>query len=251
MRIRSRLTAGLAAVLATASLAAEAAQIRYQPNTGDNLADIFISGKFVEGDAARFDTIVKSMPEKAATVFLSGPGGLLMEGLMIGQSIRAHQFPTGILGTCASTCSLVWLSGTYRTMGNNGRIGFHAAYIGAAAEGHESGIANAMIGAYLTRLGLSYDAVAFVTAAPPNGITWLTAANAKRVGIEYTFIPAAAPGPPPVVASTPVATVQSPAQAAAALTPALQTATCDHSGQTARDGSRCGNRAADRRAGGR
>lgn len=209
MPIRSSLIAGLAILLATtAALTANAAQVRYEPSTDNNVAGIFVSGAFVEGDAARFDKLVKIIPEKTAVVFLTGPGGVLIEGLSIGETIRSRKFSTGIVGTCASACSLVWLAGADRFANNGSRVGFHAAYTGDAADARESGVANAMIGAYLTTLGLSYAAVIYVTVAPPDGITWLTAIDAKRVGIEYTFVPPTTPTP----ASPSVATVDSPSR---------------------------------------
>jgi hypothetical protein len=108
--------------------------------------------------------------------------------------------------------SLVWLAGTHRYVDNDSHVGFHAAYTGDAADARESGAANAIIGAYLTTLGLPYAAVLYVTVAPPDGITWLTAIDAKRVGIEYTYVPPPTPTPtsPPVAA--PVATVDPPSQ---------------------------------------
>jgi len=52
----------------------------------------------------------------------------------------------------------------------------------------ETGIGNAVVGAYLTRIGLPVSAVIYITKASPNTITWLTPADAQKVGIEFSFI---------------------------------------------------------------
>jgi hypothetical protein len=51
-----------------------------------------------------------------------------------------------------------------------------------------SGWANAVVGSYLTRLGLSYGAIAYVTKAAPDEIEWLSPATAKQYGITYRFL---------------------------------------------------------------
>jgi hypothetical protein len=47
---------------------------------------------------------------------------------------------------------------------------------------------NAILGSYLTRLGLSYSAIAYATQARPNEMKWLTADDAKRVGIPVITV---------------------------------------------------------------
>jgi hypothetical protein len=208
MRAR-RLPAALAIMLATISVTANAAEIKYYPSNGDGMADISITGEIIKGDATRFESIVKSMPERKAIVRLRSPGGRIVDGLNIGLAIRSIGFATFAVGKCTSVCSLMWLAGTSRLLYGDGSIGFHAAYIDDGGALLESGQANARIGAYVAKLGLSFAAVDYMTAAKPQEMTWLTAADAKRIGVEYTFIPAT-----PAVASA-----QSPAQVAA-LTPA-------------------------------
>jgi cell division septation protein DedD len=70
-------------------------------------------------------------------------------------------------------------------MATRARIGFHAAY--NAASGQETGLGNALVGAYLTRIGLPYSAVIYITKASPNSMTWLSLADAKRQGIEVSL----------------------------------------------------------------
>jgi hypothetical protein len=66
-------------------------------------------------------------------------------------------------------------------MGPEARIGFHAAY---NMEGQETGVGNALIGAYLNKIGLPYTAVIYITQASPDSITWLSVVEAEKRGIE-------------------------------------------------------------------
>jgi invasion protein IalB len=91
-------------------------------------------------------------------------------------------------------------------MSAESKIGFHAAY---TPDGRETGVGNALIGAYLNKIGLPYSAVAYITQAAPRSMTWLSAAEAKKHGIDVELVgssqvasapapmvPSAAPVPP-------------------------------------------------------
>jgi hypothetical protein len=53
--------------------------------------------------------------------------------------------------------------------------------------GQETGVGNALVGAYLSQIGLPDRAVIYVTQAPPNSMTWLTISEAQKVGIDVTL----------------------------------------------------------------
>jgi hypothetical protein len=67
-------------------------------------------------------------------------------------------------------------------MAPTSRIGFHAAYKRENGVAREVGSGNALVGAYLARLGLPDSAIALLTTAPPNEMLWLTSADAKALG---------------------------------------------------------------------
>ena len=123
-------------------------------------------------------------------VILQGPGGSLLAGIRIGTLIRLNGFDTAVSnGTyCASACAFAWLAGETRYVGGNGSVGFHAAYRVENGRNLETGAGNALVGAYLDRLGLNYDAIIFVTSAPPDSINWLTPSQAKNLGISVAYI---------------------------------------------------------------
>jgi hypothetical protein len=82
-------------------------------------------------------------------------------------------------------CALAWLAGVPRSIGAEGRIGFHAAY--DSDTGRETGVGNALVGAYLTKLRLSYAAVVYITKAAPHEMTWLSITDAVSHGIQVSL----------------------------------------------------------------
>ncbi len=174
--------------LGAASLQAFAAEIKTYRSHGYNVVEI--NGEIVPGDGERFDAATQALAPPVI-VKLSSDGGALFEGLRIGEAVHARKYTTGVAETCASACGLIWIAGAHRLSGPDARIGFHAAYDRDTHQ--EGGMANAMVGAYLSRLGLSYGAIAFMTAAGPNDMTWLNQTAAAQNGIEYELLARPAP----------------------------------------------------------
>lgn len=154
---------------------------------------VMISGEIVSGDADHFQQIVT--PLRGPTViWLSSPGGSLGDGLDIGQMIHDRKFATAVADQiCASVCGDIWLAGSPRLKSVKSRIGFHAAY---NQDGAETGLGNALVGAYLAKLDLPLEAIAYATAAHPQQMQWLNAEDAGRVGITYSLLHDTEPSQP-------------------------------------------------------
>ncbi|PZR93568.1 MAG: hypothetical protein DI537_10665 [Stutzerimonas stutzeri] len=170
-------------LLLFAAASARAAEITVVRNPSPNgVPFIFIRGELTQGDALEFETKAEGI--KRALVVLSSPGGAVAEGLAIGAAVRTQGLATMVVDECASACALVWLSGVRRYYGEGMKIGFHAAYRVIDGKPTETGMANAEIGAFLAHLGLSREAIRFITSAPPNGMRWMTLEDAKRLNIS-------------------------------------------------------------------
>src|SRR5437016_2474388 len=145
---------------------------------------IVIEGSLDAGDDKKFVQI--ALPLDQAIVGLNSPGGNVLAAIEIGRAIRLKQFTTFVPADtyCASACGLAWLGGTKRVMASTAHVGFHAAYVTENGQVHESGAGNAIVGAYLNQLGLSQNAIAYLTSAPPDSLQWLTANDARQLGIE-------------------------------------------------------------------
>ena len=61
-------------------------------------------------------------------------------------------------------------------------MGLHAAYLRRNGVSVETGAANALIGAYLGRLGLDDRAIVYLTSAAPDEMTWILPADRQRAG---------------------------------------------------------------------
>jgi hypothetical protein len=171
----------------TAASVAHGATITVTASSGDGQPPLVtIDGdlKSIDGDEFRSKT---SFLSKAVISFRSD-GGSVVAGIQIGESIRLKGFTTVVSGNarCASACALAWLGGVRRFMSTESRIGFHAAY---NKDGQETGVGNALIGAYLNKIGLPYSAVVYITQAAPDSMTWLSVAEAVKRGIDIELSP--------------------------------------------------------------
>jgi hypothetical protein len=189
---------GLCAVvvsLMTAVVAAkaQAANISVERNVDDQVAIVTVDGKLFPDDDDQFrkQTIALSK----AMVVLRSEGGDVVAGVQIGETIRRKGFSSLVVGkSCASACAVAWLGGAPRLMAPAAQVGFHAAY--DTKTGQETGVGNALIGAYLNKIELSYEAVSYVTRAAPDSMRWLTISEAKRLGIDATLFNGVVPEAP-------------------------------------------------------
>jgi len=146
---------------------------------------IYVTGEIFEADQATFAALAEQYPR--AVLFLDSPGGSLVPAIEIGKLVRQKGYATVVLdeGTCSSACALIWLAGKPRYLQGAGHLGFHASYSEEGGQLVETGLGNAMVGHYLSQLGLPEEAVVFATSASPYELTWLNAENSAEAGIAF------------------------------------------------------------------
>lgn len=185
--MRSRLLCRICtAVVAVAGIGAAPVSAAVEHSTLDGGVEaIYVTGNIELADHAAFREIAERFPD--AVVFLESPGGTVLPALEIGQLVRERGYRTVVLAgsTCTSACALIWLGGTRRYLEPGGQIGFHASSAEEDGRQVESGLSNAFIGYYLSKLELSERAVVFTTMASPYELTWLTAENSDGAGISF------------------------------------------------------------------
>jgi len=99
---------------------------------------IFADGDIVLGTADQFTEFVKAHPQlrTGATVILNSPGGSPIEGIRLGDAIRAAGYRTDVgsagsqpmqrlPGQCMSACIFPYLGGEYRYLADGSSIGIH------------------------------------------------------------------------------------------------------------------------------
>jgi hypothetical protein len=162
-----------------------AANISVSPLNRPETARVTFEGDIVLSDDKQFQQKTSSISK--AIVVMHSNGGNLHAGIAIGKIIRLRNYTTLVPDNahCASACAIAWLGGTKRYMAANARIGFHAAF--NRETGQETGVGNALIGSYLSQIGLPDRAVIYVTQASPQSMTWLTMSEAQERGIEVSL----------------------------------------------------------------
>ncbi|WP_292119491.1 hypothetical protein [Mesorhizobium sp.] len=203
---------------------ANAAAIEKGPPQAAGSPDLItITGVIEPQDDLRFNQVAATTGN--AIVVLNSEGGAVLPALEIGRSIRLKGFATAVASDtlCASACALTWLAGTPRLAGQSANIGFHASYVVKDGTPSETGVGNALIGAYLNQLGLSQDAIVFVTSAPPEGMAWLSGEKAGELGVQFATYQTQAGSPATVVTQT-APEPYDPMRAAAAFYNALSNA---------------------------
>lgn len=164
---------------------ASGAEIRYQYSLRQNFFLITIAGEIKEGDDTKFKQLLEFRKVLGAVVFLSSPGGAVGTGINIGREIKARKFVTVVDKdqVCASMCGAIWLAGRIRFVHEDARIGFHSAYLTQDGGSIVSGGGNAVIGGYYKELGLSDNAIYYLTNTPPQQMMWLDANLATDLGV--------------------------------------------------------------------
>ena len=197
-----------------------AAEITLLSGSNAEVTLIGVEGEFVTGDETKFAELAVAHPK--AMVLFNSPGGDLATGIGIGKDIRLKGFltyvPSGMI--CASACGLAWLGGVQRFMELDSKIGFHSAF--NADDGQTSGPANAIVGSYLSQLGLSENAIIYVTEAAPTSMNWMTYEDAMKFGISVSVTkpaqqasqpePSQAPAPSPAPTALPPSSPSSASQ---------------------------------------
>ena len=173
-----RVSIALALLAATPTLAAT---ITVRPPTPDRPIVVILEGPLVEADEDQFATKTTALP--SAFIALGSEGGSLAAGLRIGEAIRRKGFSTIVPDgrRCASACAFAWLGGIERFLGTDARIGFHAASHPAFPGGRG-------VIPYLTKMGLPYEAIIYITQVAPNEMTWLNMSDVAERSIRITLL---------------------------------------------------------------
>jgi hypothetical protein len=178
-----------AAIVPALVTAAHAADFKVsKPPKGQKLTIVYLDGDIVEGDHKKFLSVTKDLKGPVA-VSLNSDGGLIGEGLNIGIDIHAWKWRT-IARDCYSVCANIWLAGVERGVSKDTSLGFHSAYKTKEDGTHviETGSGNAIVGAYLARMGFGYDFIGYATSAKPDDIEMFGPDQAKKYNVTFTFI---------------------------------------------------------------
>ena len=116
------LKVGLLFLIAVSAQSASAMDITVKGSS------VTMSGPVVGPECEQLRNIISN--NKIETVILgNSPGGEAEAGYCVGALIREKGISTSIVGSCASSCSRMWLGGVTRTLtGSDSRVGLHGNY---------------------------------------------------------------------------------------------------------------------------
>jgi len=159
-----------------------------QPN---GTPTIYVSGDIDKESVGKFIETVLQINKRKIFVYLESSGGETEAGLVMAEAIsKMELFETVVVKHCASMCAVVWLAGPTRWVASGAHIGFHAVYF-TDKQGRNLGVSpggNAIIGAFLARLGYNDQTIRRLTETDPDSMYWLTRETAKELGIEAKII---------------------------------------------------------------
>ncbi|ACA19002.1 conserved hypothetical protein [Methylobacterium sp. 4-46] len=142
--------------------------------------DVRLSGTLTAGAGARLAALLAANP-RVERIHLTSDGGLVEEGLALGEAIAARGLATYVPDYCVSACTLAFLRGRERLLMAEARLGFHSPY--------ETGIFGEILAidsaperrAYL-RTGLSPDFVEAALRVAPKEVWTPTPERLRAAG---------------------------------------------------------------------
>lgn len=204
--IRARLAAGGLACVLLGQASASAATLTKVENGRPGTATFLLQGPIVAGDHERMEKAIARLPSGTrASVMLESPGGLVTEGLMLGELFHRYGVATIVKGNgaiCYSACALAFLGGrdpaTNRPMRikmSGGQLGFHqfrrsfdplkvytrADYETEVAAAQE---VTGKIVTYLKRIGEGLSKLQLMLRAPSQSMNVISNAECLERGID-------------------------------------------------------------------
>jgi hypothetical protein len=179
----------VAATLLTSSAASAANFYVTQRIFGTGVI-IHIDGVIDLNDEQKFARIASRYPPATTIVELDSPGGHVVASLIIGDMIWAHGLDTMLRNgdECASSCTLIWLSGRHAVIQRNTPLCFHQPSDSRNGQVVPEGIE--IIVEHLKHYGLTeYQARALINAAPPESARCATEWWALRLGFRPQIVP--------------------------------------------------------------
>jgi hypothetical protein len=101
--------------------------IPYQISLLDGGAVMRISGSYSWALPQNLLAVLVSAPA-VRTVWLDSPGGHIQPAIQVAEILKQHALDTFVAWRCASACTIAFLAGQHRSLGPDGKLGFHQAY---------------------------------------------------------------------------------------------------------------------------
>jgi hypothetical protein len=162
---------------------------------------VSISGDIAEGDTDALKAAIKAANDAGklvGSVRLNSPGGNLLEGVQIAETVRFAKMATkvGQGATCASACFLIFAAGATKFANYTAQIGVHGASDQTGHETVQSGSATVSMARVAKELGVPAAIIGRMVVTPPNEMVWLSPADLQSMGTTMVGKPSQIPTPP-------------------------------------------------------
>ena len=214
----TRITVILATILSLAfapqsSALSLKAVTEFNANAWEAMA-IVVDGVIELGDSDKLELFLQNNPDPGRVVFNS-PGGNLVEGMKIGNILRARgltaevgrlkgglEAPEFEPGICASACAIAFLGGRERYLSGSDKLGFHQFYEHLNFEelisnletktdvSGQAQLISSLLSLYIENLGdIDHRILWLAASTPPNEMYWVSGQTAIELGIQTTEDP--------------------------------------------------------------
>lgn len=140
-----------------------------------------VAGGIKYGLAGQVDLLLKAAPNVVG-LLLDSPGGRLAEAIKVSDLVRGRSLDTFVSDECSSACTLVFVAGRNRLVGQYGRLGFHGSYFpGMSAT--ELQRANEELAGVYRSAGLSADFLARALQVAPESMWYPTREELRRARV--------------------------------------------------------------------
>jgi len=164
--------------------------------------DLKLTGTIDPGAAIRFRTEIEQRGEYVKTIVLDSPGGSVMDALEIGALIQEKGLATKVAAgnLCASSCPIIFASGTERIASADSAIGVHQIYAASLGEASRDAFAvagvamadaqstTAEITRHLTKSGVDPALWLHALDTPPDRLYYFSGEEMQRLKLVTQLV---------------------------------------------------------------
>ena len=195
----------------------------------DDARLLILTGGIKYGLAGRIDTLLSAAPNVTG-LLLSSPGGRVAEADKIFDLVRKRGLDTFVSDECSSACTLVFVAGQNRLVGQNGKLGFHGSFFPGMTEEDLQDMNDEWANLYRSA-GLSADFLDRALKVPPESIWYPTVQELREAGVTVGDVSKVAALPDGFTPAASLASVRETFLSASGLYEAIDTHAPDRAAQ--------------------
>ena len=161
----------------------------YELTLSDDGATLTLTGDVAPGSTKILRRLLTEKEEVRALI-LDSPGGNIYEARGIARLVLEHGLTTHIDGECSSACTVIFVSGKARTMGETAKLGFHQYRLDTSGYEHGAFIPGVNVAAeqerdrsYFERQAITPEFLKQIFQTPHSGIWYPERDELRAAGV--------------------------------------------------------------------